>query len=646
MANSQKKNHGRDKMTETILSLTLEMIYLLTGEDYMMVKKTSGDQVTPTTCRRRKQSPIMKPPPKTLINEQNKSKKILKVADKMIELLTGKVPIRCQDVSVYFSIEEWEYMEGHKDLYQEVMMENQPPLTLQDGSSHQNSPDKYTVPLYLRNSVKEDHMILQDYQEDGCSYEIPEERCPSPSYSHDSSGKDGKAAQYVHVDKTSKRMPPQACPDPPYSWEPVKEHQLRSKDYWLDGSTHKLPKQKCASVIYCQDTINDNYVTSHDNHVQGPNGRNLPNISTGPHYPWLSAKKPQKLSKDYKADGCNNNISKAGSPSSLYSQGNVEEQHKAPQKDHKDGSSNRNPPESSIGPLYSQNSEEDRLIPQDSAPKHNEIPQYYQAEETESLQEKQGDHSMSQENHDEDVYIIKVEDTDEEEPYVMGDKPRKGVEILVEISKDGQYRRHKNKKHPIIPTNKESGLNKPTENLIVPDLQPVFPQSDLPFVPLALSRPFPDPFAQHVHDEEEIFLCFECGKSFNKQSSLDRHRQLMHTWEKPYSCSDCGKRFGHKISLVRHQRIHNNENTFSCPLCQRCFAQKSHLVEHERQHTGEKPYTCGECGKRFAVKRALVSHEATHVGQKLFSCLECGKVFSRKSYLFSHQRIHLRQKVF
>ncbi|XP_077345767.1 gastrula zinc finger protein XlCGF66.1-like [Lithobates pipiens] len=116
MSTSTRMDKGRSKMTEKILNLTLEIIYLLIGEGFPPVK--SEDHMTITV-----------PPPHSLTPEINISKKILEVTKKMMELLTGEVPIRCQDVTVYFSMEEWEYLEGHKDLYKDVMMDNQPPLT-------------------------------------------------------------------------------------------------------------------------------------------------------------------------------------------------------------------------------------------------------------------------------------------------------------------------------------------------------------------------------------------------------------------------------------------------------------------------------------------------------------------------------------
>ncbi|XP_068112807.1 gastrula zinc finger protein XlCGF66.1-like isoform X2 [Hyperolius riggenbachi] len=112
----------KPNMTERILDLTLEVICLLTGESFPPVKLS--DNVT-----------FAVPPPHSLTPERNSEKKILDVTNK-IELLTEEVPKRCQDVTIYFSMEEWQYLEGHKDLYKDTMMENQPPLTSPDTQKH------------------------------------------------------------------------------------------------------------------------------------------------------------------------------------------------------------------------------------------------------------------------------------------------------------------------------------------------------------------------------------------------------------------------------------------------------------------------------------------------------------------------------
>ncbi|KAM5126785.1 oocyte zinc finger protein XlCOF8.4-like [Mantella aurantiaca] len=107
----------------------------------------------------------MVPPPHSLKPERNNTKKILEVIQKMIGVLTGEVPIRCQDVTVYFSMEEWEYLEGHKDLYKDVMMDNQPPLTSPDGSSNRNPPERCPRHLYSWDSTQEDLTIPHYHQE-------------------------------------------------------------------------------------------------------------------------------------------------------------------------------------------------------------------------------------------------------------------------------------------------------------------------------------------------------------------------------------------------------------------------------------------------------------------------------------------------
>ncbi|XP_069606076.1 oocyte zinc finger protein XlCOF8.4-like [Ranitomeya imitator] len=156
----------KDKMADRILHLTLEILFRLTGEDYTVVKKTSSERCQDPVSEGwgRPLSLITGPPPHSLIHEDINDQKILELIYNMIELLTGEVPIRCQDVAVYFSMEEWEYLEGHKDLYKDVMMEVPLPLTSPDLSSKKKTPEGCPCPLLPQDCKQEDLNVPQDHQ--------------------------------------------------------------------------------------------------------------------------------------------------------------------------------------------------------------------------------------------------------------------------------------------------------------------------------------------------------------------------------------------------------------------------------------------------------------------------------------------------
>ncbi|XP_069606527.1 oocyte zinc finger protein XlCOF8.4-like [Ranitomeya imitator] len=156
----------RDKMAERILHLTLEILFRLTGEDYTIVKKTSSERCQAPVSEGwgRPLSPITGPASHLLMHEDINGQKILELTYKMIELLTGEVPIRCQDVTIHFSMEEWEYLEGHKDQYKGIMMEVLQPLTSPVLSSNGTTPERCPHPPLPQDCNRNNSNVPQDHQ--------------------------------------------------------------------------------------------------------------------------------------------------------------------------------------------------------------------------------------------------------------------------------------------------------------------------------------------------------------------------------------------------------------------------------------------------------------------------------------------------
>ncbi|XP_072279727.1 gastrula zinc finger protein XlCGF48.2-like isoform X2 [Pyxicephalus adspersus] len=93
LSNLPRMEEDRGHMTETILDLTLEIIYLLTGEKYAAVKMASIEGLLqgmyPAVSG--EQSSLIKGSlPLSLTSKRCNDKKILEVTQKMIELLTGE----------------------------------------------------------------------------------------------------------------------------------------------------------------------------------------------------------------------------------------------------------------------------------------------------------------------------------------------------------------------------------------------------------------------------------------------------------------------------------------------------------------------------------------------------------------------------
>ncbi|XP_068113819.1 zinc finger protein 614-like [Hyperolius riggenbachi] len=120
---------------------------------------------------------------------------------------------------------------------------------------------------------------------------------------------------------------------------------------------------------------------------------------------------------------------------------------------------------------------------------------------------------------------------------------------------------------------------------------------------------------QKIHTAKRLFLCSECGKGFACNGDLLRH-QKTHTGERPFTCSECGKGFAQKVDFLRHQKTHSGERPFTYSECGKGFAEKGYLHSHLKTHTGERPFMCSECGKGFALKGNLLSHQKTHTGER------------------------------
>ncbi|XP_073521341.1 uncharacterized protein [Phyllobates terribilis] len=518
-----------DKMVDRIFHLTLEILFRLTGEDYILVKTSSERcQVHVSEGWERPLSPITRPPPHPLIHEDINDQKIVELTYKMIELLTGEVPIRCQDVAVYFSMEEWEYLERHKHLYKDIMMEVPQPLISPDLSSKRTTPERCPRPLLPQDCKHEDLNVPQDHQgEDLTHINTPE--------------------TYVRGDERCKEETPTY--DYPDDCTRTSEGQLTSSIFKSDN--FQIP----------QDTIKMNAISP-----DIPSSLHRKDLSSDPLIQVLSSDSlpTTKENQSHKISIKKQTAPKAKKTFSHSEYRNSFPLKKSILKHQKIHTAKNRFSCSNCGRCFNQKTSLARHQRTHTGEKPfpcSECGKYFTQKS--SLINHQRTHTG-------------------EKPFSCSECgkcfAKKSTLINHQITHTGE------KPFSCSECGKcfteKSTL---TKHLRIHTVEKPFSCSDCGkcFVQKSYLN-----IHQRTHTGDKPFPCSECGKCFTQKSTLINH-QRTHTGEKPFSCSECGKYFTAKSNLTKHLRIHTGKKPFSCSKCGKCFNLKEHFDNHRRTHTGE-----------------------------------------------------------
>ncbi|XP_075437391.1 uncharacterized protein LOC142475361 [Ascaphus truei] len=521
-------NKDKKQMTEKILDHILEITRLLTGEEYIVVKK-HGEHVTDCSnpcmpeqfCRT--QRPIMEHPTNSLIHERNSDKKlttekILEHTNMIIHLLTGEVPIKCDDVAIYFSLEEWEFLGGHKELYKDVMMEKDQALV---GSMSRNTPAGCHIPLCSPESVNEDNIIIiSDQRLNRFRQNKPSKRqrksvkmLAKESNSHE----EGNLIEISHIYTIGKHTGIE------YASTHIKECDKGKT------STQKIHKNLSAIKYKCSECgKNFNTKSAYKIHQRTHTIDSLYNCFECQKCFACNSDlvKHQTIHEGDKLFSCSECGKHFSCKSALF-------------RHHTIHTGEKPFVCSTCGKCFSLNS----------------------------------NLAMHQKTHTGEKPFVCAECGkcfSRNSNLVMHQKTHTGVKPFV-CSECGKcFSRNAN----LVTHQKVHTEEKP---FVCSECGKCFSQNSS--------------FIKHqrIHTGDKPFVCFECGKCFNQSSYLFTH-QRAHTGQKPFDCSECGQCFNRKSNLVKHQIIHTRERPFLCSECGQCFNRKSTLVRHQIIHNGGMPF--------------------------------------------------------
>ncbi|XP_063289957.1 gastrula zinc finger protein XlCGF66.1-like [Pelobates fuscus] len=608
-------NKYRNQVTERIINLTLEIIYLLTGEHYMVAKKhdehvkqSSSPHVTDGSCRNK--SPSMVSPPHSLIHERSNDKKILDLTNKIIELLTGEVPIRCEDVTVQFSVKEWEHFEGGEILCKKGEMETHQTFGSLDETETQNTQEARASPFSSQVHVIEDKMDIDINPDVTCMRIIKPKRkqrnTKEEMVSNEEKNITDPDTLTAHTECTSTDVKEEV--DSCIKGKPSEMYvstELTQTQYTSTQIKEEISGGGNLTETLAESTPTDN--TSTDIKEESASGNKEKPIDMDIYKPTeytSSHIKKEPILCEENARETDIYKPTEDTPIDYISTGIKEE---VPSREAVNLTDIYSPPENTKT---------------DDIPSHKNKKSFFRGRKNITYTNicstpKQTQREYTSTYIDDELSLCK-EGNLTDVIFRLPDyfQTEYSCTPLKKHQKCHRQVPEREKNFPIINSTAWGGNDTSSTST-----------------------------SQHGRrTTERVYNCTECQKSFTSNADLVKHKAV-HKGKK-LTCSECGKIFSSKYNLLVHYRTHTGEKQFSCTECNKCFSVKSNLISHQRIHRGEKPFSCSECGRCFSAKSSLISHQKIHTGERPFICSVCGKCFSRRSHLTSHQNIHTREKNF
>lgn len=96
-----------------------------------------------------------------------------------------------------------------------------------------------------------------------------------------------------------------------------------------------------------------------------------------------------------------------------------------------------------------------------------------------------------------------------------------------------------------------------------------------------------------IQQEQEIWNCDICNRSFSTKQILQRHRIAIHDHNKDFKCDQCDQWFSssNNHELIKHvNEVHNGFKKFICdyPTCNKEFSRRDALKRHRQTHESQK----------------------------------------------------------